>query len=583
MKIFKIVLIVLASLAVLLAAGLFIFLKTFDANKFLPQITQQASQAIGRDVRIGRVELGFSFLNGVGLQVKDVSLADDPKFSEKSFFTVDRIEVGLNVGALVLERKIQLANVIVVSPKIVVIRSKDGFINAATIGPKPAAGASSSQAQGNDAAALPALFVNDIKVTNASVTYIDEMFSPRLALQVDRIDVSVHDLSLTGPFGITVKAALFSVEQDVNADLQVVLDIGKQSANIKQMNIQVDLEKFDALRLENELPMIKPLLLKKTAGQFRFSASDIQVSSQGLSRLKGQVVLDKGMALSGLFPIPVENIQMQADLDEKQISVKALAATIAEGTVSSTAQLSDYLAVPLMSVTFAAQGMSAKKLAEAYKAPVSMSGLIEATGDMKFKGKSPEEIMASLNGQVKGELKNGVLENMNLLALGLGNIPMLPGLLDSVMPDLPAETQDEVKKGITRFETCKAQAHIVNGLMQLDAVDIITRDLAVQAKGTIKLVESVSVKADVRMDKDISMRLAQKVKELAYLQDGDGKIYLPVKITGSLMKPVVMPDAEYLTKKLLAAAGGEQLQKALGGNAAAAEAVGAIFDLFKKK
>ena len=198
------------------------------------------------------------------------------------------------------------------------------------------------------------------------------------------------------------------------------------------------------------------------------SFSDVQVGAEGLAGLKGQAVMDKGFVLSALFPVPVENIRVQADVDEKKIDVKAFSYTLAEGTDHGTALVSDYLSDPSVTATFDVQAINVKKLAEGYKAPVSMSGLISATGDLKFAGKSPEEIFSSLSGSVKGELKNGVLENMNLIALGLGNIPMLPGLLDSVMPDLSPETQDEVKKGITRFETCKAEAHVVNGLVTFD-------------------------------------------------------------------------------------------------------------------
>ncbi len=585
MKILKIILIVFISLAVLFTAGLYVFIKTFDVNKFLPQITQQATQAIGRDLHVGRAELGFSFLNGIGLQVTDVVVADDPSFSDKPFLIVDKIEVGVNVGALILERKIQLAQVVVIAPQIVVIRSKDGVINAATIGPKPSMALTvpPAQPQANSVAALPVLLINDVKIVGARVTYVDEMFVPRLAVQVDHIDIDLHDFSLTGPFGVTVKAALFSGEQDVNIQAVAVLDLFKQAAHIKQMNVEADLAKFDALRLANELPMLKPLFLKKMAGMFKFTASDIQVSAEGLARLKGLAVVDKGFFMSDLLPVPVENLQMQADVDEKQLDIKALTATVSEGVIKGTAIVDNYLSDLAVSMKFDAQNINIKKLAEAYKSPVTVSGLVMATGEMKFKGKLPEEIMASLSGEASGELKNGVLENMNLLAAGLGNIPMLPGLLDSVMTDLSSETQDEVKKGITRFETCKVQTHITNGLMQLDTADIATRDLSVHATGTIKLVENLSIKADVRIEKDLSQRFQQKVKELAYLNDEDGKIYLPMKLTGSVMKPAFMPDTKYLTKKLVVAAGGQELQKALGGSPAAAEAVDAIFDLFRKK
>jgi uncharacterized protein involved in outer membrane biogenesis len=584
MKVLKIILVVFAVVVVLVTAGLYIFLKTFDVNKFLPQITAQATQAIGRDLKIGRAELGFSFLNGIGLQVRDIVMADDPKFSDKPFLTVEKVDVGLNVGALILQQKIQLARVVVVSPQVVIIRSKEGLINAATIGPKsPASSVPSSQTPSNPAAGIPALLVNDIQVTGARVMYVDEMFAPRLAIQVERIDVNVRDFSFARPFGVTVKAALFSADQDVAINSQVALDLSKQAADIRQMNVQVELAKFDAVRMENELPMLKPLSLKKLEGVFSLSLADMQVSAQGLAGLKGEAVLNKGLVLSSLFPIPVESIQVQAVLDEKMIHVKAFSYMLAEGTDHGTALVSDYLTNPSVTATFDAQAINIKKLAEGYKSPISMSGLISATGDLKFSGKSPEEIFSSLSGHVKGELKNGVLENVNLIALGLGNIPMLPGLLDSVMADLPAETQDEVKKGMTRFETCKAQANIVNGVLQLDAADITTRDLSVHATGTVKLVESLSIKADIRMDKDLSARLESRVKELVYLNDSDGKIYLPMTLTGPVVKPVFIPDVEYLTKKLVMAAGGEKLQKALGGSPAAAEAVGAIFDLFKKK
>ena len=587
MKVLKIILFLFLGLMVVSTAGLYIFLRTFDVNKFLPQISQQATRAIGRDLHIGRAQLGFSLLNGIGLQINDVVLADDPKFADKPFLSVDRIDVGLNIGALILERKIQLGQLVIVSPKVVIIRSKEGLVNAATIGAQPAAAVdapvAASSAQGVSASGLPAFLVNDIRILGAKITYMDETFTPHLAIQVDRMDINIHDFSLSGPFHVVIKAALFSAEQDVTADVRVALDLVKQSAHLTQMNVEADLAKVDAARLENELSMLKSLSLKKLDGVFKFTASDVEAGVQGLVRLKGQAFMDKGFILSALIPVPVENIELRADVDEKKIDVKTLSRTVAEGTVNGTALVSNYLTRPSVVVTFEAQGINAKKLVEGYKTPVSMSGVISAAGDMTFSGKSPEEIMASLNGKVKAELKDGILENMNLLAAGLGNIPMLPGLLESVSADLPPETQDEIKKGITRFETCKAEAHIVNGLMQVDMADMTTRDLSVHATGTVKLVQDVSIKADIHLAPSLSERLAERVKELSYLKDEDGRIYLPMTLTGPVMKPVFMPELKYLTNKLVVAVGGDQLQKALGGSPAAAEAVGAIFDLSRKK
>ncbi len=577
MKVLKVILVVFTALVILAIVGVFVFLKTFNVNGYLPQITQQVSKAVGRDLKVGGAELGVSWTNGIRLEVKDISLADDPKFSDKPFFAVSRIEIGVNPGALFLDRKVQVTGVVVDSPRVIVIRAKDGTINALTMGGQ-------AQANGRDNAAggIPALFVNDIKVVNGSFTFIDQGNSPILAFTLDRIDVHMSDLSLVSPFTVSLKAALFSASQNVALDARLELNLLKQVVHIKGLKIGVDLATIDPAKLEGQLPMLKPLVLKKTAGLFKIDGAEVEAGAQGLATLKAQALLEKGLVSSGLLPLPVENIGLTADINEKQIDIKAVTATIADGVVRGNALIVDYLSSPIIAGTVSAEGVNINKVAAAFNSPLGVRGILSGDGNVKLSGKSPEDIISSLHGETKVDVKDAVIENMNFLAAGLGKIPMLPGLLDSIMPDLSQATQDDIHQGRTHFETVHAQGHLVSGGFQIDAADATTQDIAVHAQGALDFASGFDIKVDLRLTPDLSVRLAQRVKALAGLKDEEGRIYIPLSINGPLAKPKVMPDVEYLAKKMLVAQGGEQLQQILG-TPEASQAVNAIFDLFKKK
>ncbi len=213
---------------------------------------------------------------------------------------------------------------------------------------------------------------------------------------------------------------------------------------------------------------------------------------------------------------------------------------------------------------------------------MKISGNLSASGSATFQGKTPESILASLKGDAQGELKNGQLDNVNLLALGLEKIPMLPGLLDSILPGLSADTQQDVRQGITRFDTCRAQATMAAGVIQVAAADIATRDLTVHGQGTVNMSGPLDFKGEIRMAKAVSDVLVAKAGDLSALRDEQSRIYMPLSISGTLLKPRFIPDVDYLTRKIIASQGSEQLKQVLG-TPEASQAVNAVLDLFKKK
>ncbi|MEI8012497.1 MAG: AsmA family protein [Candidatus Omnitrophota bacterium] len=588
MRVLKVVFLSFISLLLLLIIALIIFFKTFDLNKHLPQIASQVSTSLGRDFNVEQASLGFSFTQGIVLQISNMALADDPVFSSKPFFTVDRVEVGLNLRALLWEHRIQVTDIFVDAPRVVIIRSAEGAINVAGIGKStPPAGSFAGQPDtSGKAQKLPAeilaLLVKNMEITGAEVTFIDRMVSPELVLRIDQLDFQVNDLSLSRPFHGMVKASVFAKMQNLKADADFALDIAKQAVHVTGFKAALDISMIDLDRLKKELPMVNPAGLKILGGVVTLAADDMSAGARGLSALKGQVSFEKGEVASALMPDMMKDIYVKADIDAKNINVKNFEFSIAGGKVKGTAMVSGYMGVPDVSAVFSADSLDLEALLVNYKLPIKMSGSAFASGDVKFSGKTPDGVMASLKADAQAEIKNGRIDNVNLLSLGVGKIPMLPGVLDSVMAWLPVDIQKDANQGITHLDICNAKLHVADGDILVSNANMMTPDLEVQGQGKVKLSGPVEFKVDVHLAKTVSDRLVEKANDLAGLKDEQGRIYLPINISGTLLKVKVQPDMQYLAKKMIASQGGDALQQVFG-TPKAADAVNAVLDLFKKK
>ncbi len=567
MKTLKIVLISVLGIILALIIGLVIFLKTVDVNHFLPPITAQAAKATGRDVRIGKAGLQLSFLKGVILELRDVSMSDDAKFSDKPFVTLDRVALGVDLG-MILRGQIAVSDVTVESPRIVVVRNKDGQINASTIGaatqapPSPAAQSQSvAQPKPGAAPVLPAFLVKSIHVTNGAVSFVDQSFSPSLTVELDKIDILVKDLSLASPFDVAVKASVFSTQEDIALNGQVTLDLASSGARIKGLKTELDMGKVALDKLIASLPMLKPAGLKEMKGALVLDIKDADLGASGLKSLNAALTLSNGHALLETFPVPFENIALNVDLDEKEAKVSDLSCTLSTGTIHVQGAIKDYMASPVMNFKGTAQAIEAKGISDAYKLPVKANGKVNADFEASFSGKAPDEIMNSLDAQFKADMKEGSLEGINLLKTGLANIPMLPGLLASVQSGLPAETQADLEKDVTVVNLCEVVAKAKGNLVTIEKAQIVTRDVTVSATGTVKLMDTVDMKADLYIEKALAQALIAKVKDLSALRTDDGRVYILLFVNGPLMKPLVQPDMKYLTQKLLVNRGQEQLQK----------------------
>ncbi|MBI3314619.1 MAG: hypothetical protein HYZ86_01580 [Candidatus Omnitrophica bacterium] len=106
MKVVKFLFFALGTLFVIAAIVAFIFVKTFNVNAYLPQITKAASDALGREVSIATAGLNFSW-QGIAVDVFDIRVAGSP------LIEAGKTSAQIGLIPLLRERKVHVSHIII--------------------------------------------------------------------------------------------------------------------------------------------------------------------------------------------------------------------------------------------------------------------------------------------------------------------------------------------------------------------------------------------------------------------------------------------------------------------------------------
>jgi AsmA protein len=198
-RILKIVALVVGVLIVIAIAVPFFI----DANTFRPTIETDATAALGRQVKVGNLSL--SLFSG-SVSADDISIADDPQFSNSGFVQAKSFQVGVELIPLIFSKKLNVTEVTLNQPEISLVKSENGEKwNFSSLGgnntsaPKPSSGTSSG--------GTPNVSVAKVNVKDGRLT-ITRAGSNEKPHVYDKVNIEVTNFSLTSSFPFTMTAQL---------------------------------------------------------------------------------------------------------------------------------------------------------------------------------------------------------------------------------------------------------------------------------------------------------------------------------------------------------------------------------------
>jgi AsmA protein len=172
-----------------------------DPNMFRPALESEATRALGRPVKLGSLKL--SILSG-GVTADDLSIADDPAYSQTAFLQAKSVKIGVELLPLIFSRKLNVNEISIDAPQVALIESPGGEWNYSTLGsksgPTPPA-ASSAPSQSLD------LSVKLVKVANGrfSLGRTTARYNP---LVLDKVNAELRDFSGASAFPYSFSAAV---------------------------------------------------------------------------------------------------------------------------------------------------------------------------------------------------------------------------------------------------------------------------------------------------------------------------------------------------------------------------------------
>lgn len=195
-RILKIVGIALALLIVILIALPFFI----NVNSFRPKLEATASEALGRQVKVGNLSL--SILSG-SVTADNISIAEDPAFGSNPFVTAKSLKVGVELMPLILHRDLQVTDITLEQPQITLLKTAAGKWNFSSLGGKSAQKAPSP----SESSAPPNLSVGKLSVTDGKLI-VGNANSAAKPHVYDKVNITVTNFSPTSQFPFHLTANL---------------------------------------------------------------------------------------------------------------------------------------------------------------------------------------------------------------------------------------------------------------------------------------------------------------------------------------------------------------------------------------
>jgi uncharacterized protein involved in outer membrane biogenesis len=258
------------------------------------------------------------------------------------------------------------------------------------------------------------------------------------------------------------------------------------------------------------------------------------------------------------------SLDTEIGVADKRVSLKQLAVEAFDGLVTGSGSVDPTAENPEFEFRGRVRGLDLASILEYLgAASVKMTGKIEGDVNLRGAGAEQQQVMKALTGDGALEVRDGLLEGVNIAEVVLSSVTGVPGLGNLLGPEVRQKYPSIFSQSDTAFDALRARTTIAGGVATLEEMLLAARDYSLRGDGSFSFTNALDVAVDFIASDDLTQQLRGDVKELKYLLDADGRLLIPVRLTGSLPGIRPQPNTEYLAKQLSGALVSQGLQKGL--------------------
>jgi hypothetical protein len=507
---------------ILIVAGAFVILALallaavpylVDLPQIQAYVSQSATHALGRPVKFSSLSLSVLPLPAVVL--KDLQVAEDPRFGSAPFLSVGEGRFSLRLAAL-LSRRVEFAELTLERPRAELIQDGSGRWNVASLGAAAAGESPSSKAGGPGAgagAAVPA--VSRLRIVDGGLTYqIRHKNGPGETYRVEGIRLTVEGLGGRAPVQIRGEAQVNPGAASLKVDGALGPPLSGVLLSAAPVKGEVSLEAKDMAALTGFLLGPSPALSGPVKGKLALSGTlgGLTLAGQLDSARLTLTARQPGCPSPQTRRLSLESVRFPLAYDPARLASLPLSASLGGGSIALSLNLA-WEPKPLLSlkeITIKALPLApvlVDYLCEGY----AVSGPLDLTGELSGR---PGDLLRTMAGQGQLSIGAGKVVGPAALAL-LGGVVRVGGALSSVLNvDLPLS----IFSSPLDFRSITATYRIADGRLATQDLLYTSERMKVAAAGEYGL-------ADGRMNFDLTMT------------HGRGEI--KAKVTGNSASPSI--------------------------------------------
>jgi hypothetical protein len=220
----------------LVVVAVAVFLATFDADRYRPQLVAQLQTALGKPVTLDRISLGWQ--RGIAVQLRNLAVYEGPQATGEPLIQVASAHGVLELMPL-LSKRVQVASIILIRPRIVVARDAQGQLNLTGLmaAASPAAASGGPTAVGGTPVSVD---IASLRIEDGTLRWVDATTRPPTELTLGVLDVTVTDLSPGKPLTLEARGALGSTRLNLSLSGRVTPPAGTSPGSCDQLKLTIE-------------------------------------------------------------------------------------------------------------------------------------------------------------------------------------------------------------------------------------------------------------------------------------------------------------------------------------------------------
>ncbi|NJN70107.1 MAG: AsmA-like C-terminal region-containing protein [Nitrospira sp.] len=235
-------------------------------------------------------------------------------------------------------------------------------------------------------------------------------------------------------------------------------------------------------------------------------------------------------------PIDINNLQIAAEVKGQEAKLNSLSFQLFDGQVKGQGKLVAGSDAPPFSGGVAVQGVQlGPALSAVADTPISVSGTAGADLSVQGRGFSMPDLTKALHGTGHMAVKDGKIQGVNILQEVVSALKVAGISIDD--------------PNATVFSTIETDLAIKQGVINVKNLLMDSHDFRATGGGTIGFDQRLNLIVNLNLSQEVSKKLAG-ASPVVKIALKDGRLSLPLAITGTAQAPTYGVDLKGLTGKM---------------------------------